>query len=70
MNPLGKSRPKKGGRSALDNLINVPTQQPEDPCYHEPVMIFFGSDKTGRWYSVLRDFKNYLTSESLCSDPL
>jgi hypothetical protein len=59
--PTWKKQTKKKGADrlepALDDLINAPTRQPGDPCYREPVMIFFGNDKTGRWYSVLRDLK-------------
>ncbi|KAJ6467054.1 P-loop containing nucleoside triphosphate hydrolase protein [Mycena vitilis] len=48
--PVWKKPTKKKGADrvepALDDLINAATRQPGDPCYREPVMTFFGNDKT------------------------
>jgi hypothetical protein len=52
--PAWKKQTKKRGADrvepALDDFINAATRQPGDPCYREPVMIFFGNDKTGKSY--------------------
>ncbi|KAK7055892.1 hypothetical protein R3P38DRAFT_2498548 [Favolaschia claudopus] len=48
--PGWKKQLKKRGADrlepALDDFINAPTRQPGNPCYREPIMIFFGNDKT------------------------
>jgi ATP-dependent DNA helicase RecQ len=50
--PVWKKQTKKKGADrlepALDDLINAPTRQPGEPCYREPVMIFFGNDNTSK----------------------
>lgn len=55
--PVWKKQTKKKGADrvepALDDLINAPTRQPGNPCYREPVNIFFGNDKTGKSYSKI-----------------
>ncbi|KAK6984413.1 hypothetical protein R3P38DRAFT_2576035 [Favolaschia claudopus] len=48
--PVWKRQLKKKGadrlEQALDDFINAPTRQPGNPCYREPIMVFFGNDET------------------------